>query len=168
MIRATQGNLPQIQKKIVCHRKSHGVKSSAGLAMRHRANPLPSIGAEKIFDAPILFSGMCALTFKKSETDILTFNEKQRIEGPLKLQLWNLLFNWYRELCQPEVSLHIKQLTQFGIICYKIVYETLHICMERHKSWFAQIPTHCYMYCLPHPLSLLSRQHPKEENNILF
>ena len=71
VIRATQGNLPHIHNKIVSHRKSLGAILSAGLARRHRANPLASIRAERIFGAPTLFSGMCALTLQKSETDIL-------------------------------------------------------------------------------------------------
>ena len=83
--RAIQGNLPHIHKKIVSHRKALCAILSAGLARRHRANPLASLRAERIFGAPVLFSGMCALILQKSETDILESHVKQTVEGLLKL-----------------------------------------------------------------------------------
>ena len=48
-------------------------------------------------------------------------------------------------------------------ILNKIARETLIICKESDKSWFAQIRSHCYLYGLPHPLSLLSQPLPKEQ-----
>ena len=172
VIRATQGNLPHIHKKIVSHRKSLGAILSAGLARRHRANPLASIRAERIFATPVLFSGMAALILKKSETDILTSHVKQTLEGLLKLHKKTPApFIYLISGTMPaEATLHIKQLTLFGMICRlpdnilnKIARETLLTCKDSDKSWFALIRTHCYTYGLPHPLSLLSRPPPKEE-----
>ena len=172
VMRATQGNLPHIHKKIVSHRKSLGAILSAGLARRHRANPLASIRAERIFATPVLFSGMAALILKKSETDILTSHVKQTLEGLLKLHKKTPApFIYLISGTMPaEATLHIKQLTLFGMICRlpdnilnKIARETLLTCKDSDKSWFALIRTHCYTYGLPHPLSLLSRPPPKEE-----
>ena len=172
VIRCTQGNLPHIHKKLVSYKKSLGAILFSGLSRRHRANPLASIRAERIFAAPILFSGMSSLNLNKSESDILASHVKTTIEGLLKL---------HQKTPEPvvflisgtmpgEAMLHLKQLTLFSMICRlptnilnKIARETLLTCKDSDKNWFAQIRSHCYRYGLPHPLTLLDKPLTKDE-----
>ena len=172
VMRSTHGNLPHIHKKIVSHKKSLGAILFSGLSRRHRSNPLASIRAERIFGAPVLFSGMSSLILSKSESDIIASHVKTTIEGLLKL---------YPRTPEPviflisgtlpgEAMLHLKQLTLFGMICRlpsnilnKIAREALLTCKDADKSWFAQIRSLCCRYGLPHPLTLLDKPLNKDD-----
>ena len=68
-----------------------------------------------------------------------------------------------------EATLHLKQLTLFGMISRlpnnilnTIARETLLTSKESNKNWFMQIRNICYQYGLPHPLTLLAQPQPKE------
>ena len=69
-----------------------------------------------------------------------------------------------------EATLHLKQLTLFGMISrsrlpdnilYRIAKEKL--LKGEKRSWFSQVLVLCNMYGLPHPLSLLASP-PKKEH----
>lgn len=69
-----------------------------------------------------------------------------------------------------EATLHLKQLTIFGMITRlpdnilnRIAKEMLVCSPQSDKNWFAQIRDICYQYDLPHPLLLL-RQPPTQQS----
>ena len=164
VIRSVTGNLPHLHQRLVNHRKAlHGILF-AGMSRRHRANPLSSIRADRIFGTPVLFSGLATLILKKSEIDILNSHVKNILQGLLKL---------YPRTPEPviflvagalpgEAMLHQKQLTLFGGITrlpnnvlHSIARESLISAGDSDGSWFGQIRKLCFQYNLPHPLSLL-------------
>ena len=171
IIRSVSGNLPHIQQRIVSHRKALASILFTGMSRRHRANPLASIRAEKIFGTPVLFSGMAALILKKSETEIISHHVKITLQGLLKLheKTPDPVIYFMSGTFPAEATLHLKQLTLFGMICrlhgnilYKIAEESLLTCSDTDKSWFAQISSLCFTYELPHPLKLLEDPPLKE------
>ena len=171
VIRSTLGNLAHIHQRLVSHKKSLGAILFTGMSRRHRANPLASIRAEKIFGAPTLFSGMASLILNKGETDILSHHVKQTVEGLLKLhpKTPEPVVFLLSGTMPAEATLHLKQLTLFGMICRlpdnilnKIAYEALLISDDKDKSWFGQIRSLCFKYALPHPLKQITTPLPKE------
>ena len=119
VLRSVNGNLPHIQQRIVHHRRALGAILSSGMARRHRANPLASIRADKIFGTPSLFSGMAALMLSKSEIEIINHHVKETLQNLLKLHKKTpepVIFLLSGSL-PGEAILHTKQLTLFGMIC---------------------------------------------------
>ena len=165
ILRSVNGNLPHIHQRIVKHRKALACLLFAGMSRRHRANPLASLRAEKIFGTPVLFSGLASLILKQSEVDIISYHVKQTTQDLLKLhQNTPDVFIFMMAGTLPgEAILHLKQLTLFGMICNlpgnilnQIAQEILLKNTEKDKSWFAQIQSLCFKYNLPHPLLLLA------------
>ena len=66
VLRSVSGNLPHLHQRLVNHRKALASILFTGMTRKHRANPLASLRAEKIFGAPVLFSGAAALILSKS------------------------------------------------------------------------------------------------------
>ena len=172
VIRSISGNLPHIHQRLVNHKKSLAAILFTGMSRRHRANPLAAIRAEKIFGAPVLFSGMATLILNKSEIVILSLHVKQTIEGLLKLhqKTPDPVVFLISGTMPAEATLHLKQLTLFGMICrlpanifHKIALEAFLVCTDNDKSWFSQIRSHCFKYGLLHPLKLLDNPPPKEQ-----
>ena len=135
------------------------------MSRRHRANPLASLRAEKIFGTHVLFSGLASLILKQSEVDIISYHVKQTTQNLLKLhQNTPDVFIFMMAGTLPGAAiLHLKQLTLFGMICNlpgnilnQIAQEILLKNTEKDKSWFAQIQSLCFKYNLPNPLLLLA------------
>ena len=107
----------------------------------------------------------------KGETDILSHHVKQTVEGLLKLhpKTPEPVVFLLSGTMPAEATLHLKQLTLFGMICRlpdnilnKIAYEALLISDDKDKSWFGQIRSLCFKYALPHPLKQITTPLPKE------
>ena len=118
IMRSVSGNLPHIQQRIVNHKKAMGAILFTGMSRRHRANPLASIRAEKIFGTPVLFSGMASLILHKSEIDIISHHVKETLQGLLKLydKTPDLVVFFMSGTFPAEATLHLKQFTLFGMI----------------------------------------------------
>ena len=135
-------------------------------------NPLASLRAEQIFGTPVLFYGVASLILNNTEVEIISQHAKHTTQNLLKL---------FKKTPEPviflisgtllgEGTLHLKQLTLFGMICQlpgnilnTIAKHILHSCTDNDKSWFAQIRSQCYTYSLPHPLILLENPPTKVE-----
>ena len=68
-----------------------------------------------------------------------------------------------------EATLHLKQLTLFGMLCrlpgnilHRIAREILTCSSQSDKNWYANVRDLCFQYNLPHPLVLLSQPQSKE------
>ena len=109
------GNLSHIQQRMASHRKALASILFCGMARRHRANPLSSLRAERIFGSPVLFSGLAALILNKTEVDIIAQHVKKTTQDLLKLPE-PVIFLVSGTLAG-EATLHLKQLTLFGMIC---------------------------------------------------
>ena len=168
VIRSVSGNLPHIHSRTAAHRKALAGILSAGLARRHRANPLASLRAEKVFGEPVLFSGVAPLILSKSEVNIIDLHVKNTVQSLLRLHDKTPdAFIFFMAGCLPgEATLHIKQLTLFGMICrlpgniLNSVAKQMILCPPPPiaMSWFCKITQLCFKYNLPHPLSML--EHP--------
>ena len=165
------GNLPHIHQRLVSHKKALGAILFTGMSRRHRANPLAAIRAEKIFGSPVLFSGLPSLILNKGEIELVSVHVKQTLEGLLKLhpKTPEPVVFLISGTMPAEATLHLKQLTLFGMICrlpenilHRIAKEALILSDDKDKSWFGQIRSICFMYGLPNPLSLLNVPPPKE------
>ena len=166
------GNLPHIQQRMTSHRKALASILFSGMSRRHRANPLSSLQAERIFGSPVLFSGLAALILNKTEVDTISQHVKKTTQDLLKLHEKTpepVIFLISGSL-PGEATLHLKQLTLFGMICRlpgnilnTIAKHILHTCKDNDKSWFSQIRSLCYRYSLPHPLALLEEPPTKGE-----
>ena len=172
VIRSPGGNLPHIHQRLVSHKKALGAILFTGMSRRHRANPLAAIRAEKIFGSPVLFSGLPSLILNKGEIELVSAHVKQTLEGLLKLhpKTPEPVVFLISGTMPAEATLHLKQLTLFGMICrlpenilHRIAQEALILSDDKDKSWFGQIRSICYMYGLPNPLSLLNVPPPKED-----
>ena len=171
VLRAVSGNLPHIQQRLVSHRKALGAILFSGMSRRHRANPLASLRADKIFGIPTFFSGLGTLILNRAETDIINQHVKETVQNLLKLhQKTPDPFVFLISGTMPgEAILHMKQLTIFGQVCRlpgnilnTIAKDILNSCSDNDNSWFGQIRTLCYKYALPHPLLLLDQPPNKE------
>ena len=182
ILRSVSGNLPHLHQRIVNHKKALASILHIGMTRRHRANPLASLRAERIFGAPVLFSGLAALILNRSEVDIVAQHVKETVQNLLKLYPKTpASFIFFISGSLPgEAQLHMKQLSLFGMITrlpdnilHKIAIEVLSNCSDTDKSWFGQIRTLCFTYGLPHPLTLLLEPLSKEvfkkviKNNIV-
>ena len=172
VLRSVSGNLPHLHQRIVNHKKSLGSILSMGLSRRHRANPAASLRADDMYAIPVLFSGVATLILSRSEIDIIALHVKETTQNLLKL---------YSRTPEPvvfflagrlpgEATLHLKQLTLFGMICrlpgnilHEIAVQLLTTSKQSNKSWFAEIRSLCYTYNLPHPLLLLQQPPSKEQ-----
>ena len=162
ILRSVSGNLPHIHQRIVKHKKALASILFTGMARRHRASPLASLQAERIFGSPVLFSGMAALILNKSEVEIIAQHVKQTVQNLLKLhqKTPDVVIFMISGTLPGEALLHMKQLTLFGMITRlpnNILFEIAkqNFLHGDKKSWFFQILALCNKYCLPHPLSLL-------------
>ena len=142
-----------------------------GLARKHRASPVAALRAEIIFATPVLYSGMASLLLTRSEIDILAQHVKETTQNLLKLHSKTpepVIFFLAGRL-PGEAQLHLKQLSLFGMICrlpgsilHNIAVKLLTTLSQSSRNWFSDIRNICYQYNLPHPLTLLKDQPPKE------
>ena len=71
IIRSTEGNLPHLLNRIVAHKKALGAKLFSGVARSRCGIPAASVSIEKIYGAPVLFSGLASLVLSRAEVNIL-------------------------------------------------------------------------------------------------
>ena len=172
VVRSLTGNLPHIHQRTVSHKRALAGILSMGLSRRHRANPIAALRAETVFATPVLYSGMASIFVSKSEALILAKHVKETTENLLKLHPKTpepVVFFLAGRL-PGEATLHLKQLTLFGMICRlpgnilnTIAYRLLTFSSQSSKNWFSDIRTLCFKYNLPHPLKLL-REPPSKES----
>ena len=64
-------SLPHLLNRIVEHKKALGATLFSGVARSHRGNPATAVNIEKIYGAPVLFSGLASLVLSRAEINIL-------------------------------------------------------------------------------------------------
>ena len=164
IVRSVAGNLPHLHQRMANHRRALNGLLFAGMSRRHRANPLSSLRADKIFGSPVLFSGLASLILSKSEMEILNSHVKDILQGLLKLypKTPDPVFYFISGSMPGESLLHLKQLTLFGAvtrlpgnIIHTVAKDTLITASDNDGSWYGQIRSLCFQYNLPNPLTLL-------------
>ena len=164
IVRSVAGNLPHLHQRMANHRRALNGLLFAGMSRRHRANPLSSLRADKIFGSPVLFSGLASLILSKSEIDILNSHVKDILQGLLKLypKTPDPVLYLISGSMPGEALLHLKQLTLFGAvtrlpgnIIHTVAKDTLITASDNDGSWYGQIRSLCFQYNLPNPLTLL-------------
>ena len=171
-IRSPSGNLPHILQRLVSHKKTLGAILNMGLSRRHRANPLACIRAETIYAIPVLFSGLASLVLNKTEVDAIALHVKETLQNLLKLHSATpdpVVF-FLAGVLPGEATLHLKQLTLFGMISrlpnniiYRIALQKLTSAPQSEKNWFSLIRELCCKYDLPHPITLLTQPQTKNQ-----
>ena len=164
VIRSTSGNLPNLMKRVLAHKKSLGSLYSAGLAKGHRASPAACLFVNKLHGVPVLMSGLSSQVLSKSEINLVSQHHKKTLQNLQKLHANTpdpVVFFLAGSLPGSAV-LHQRQLTIFGMISrlpgsllHEHAVRMLTVSKPSSMSWFLQIRDICLQYSLPHPLSLL-------------
>ena len=77
ILRLSSSNLPIVlRQKITAHKRQLGSILHTGIARGHHGNPAASLRAQRIYDPPVLMSGLGTLVLDKSEKDILNQHYK--------------------------------------------------------------------------------------------
>ena len=85
IIRSVSGNLPNLLRRIIAHKKALGMVLHTGIAKGHHGNPAASIRVNQIYGLPVLMSGLGALVLNKSEKDILNQHHKITLQNLMRL-----------------------------------------------------------------------------------
>ena len=85
ILRAVTGNLPNILKQIIAHKKKLGAVLHTGVAQGHHGNPAASLRVNQIYGLPVLLSGLGALLLNRSEKDIINQHHKNTLQNLMRL-----------------------------------------------------------------------------------
>ena len=171
VLRSTEGNMPTITARFNAHRRALASIMHAGLAYRHRTNPVYNLRIEKLYATPVLLSGLGALVLKKGEVDVIDKHYSGTLCRLLRLheKTPRCVTHFLAGSLPASALLHIRQVGLFLMICRLKNNELLHHATyvfsngSPHKtSWFHQIEVICKEYLLPHPLSMLQNP-PKKD-----
>ena len=145
---------------------------AAGLAYRHRANPVAAIKVHQTYAMPVLLSGLASLVLNAVETNTIDHHVKITLERLQKLhQNTPTPVVMFMSGSLPGLAiLHQRQLSLFGMICrlpdnilFEIAVERFSSASTNKGSWFGEIRTLCLKYHLPHPYDLLNSNYSKEK-----
>ena len=176
VLRNTGGNLPHIVNRLAAHKRALYALLPAGLASRHRCNPLASLRINQLYCVPVLVSGLASLVLSKAELKIIDDHYLKTLQSLLRLhkRTPRSVVHYLAGSLPAQALLHQKQLTLFSMICHlkedplhhRAEYALLHY-GRSSRSWFIQVKDICIMYGLPHPLELLSHPINKDKLKIL-
>ena len=128
-------------------------------------SPLVQHHLWKVYNLPVLLSGLSALPIKSSQTKSFSVFHNKVMRGILKLSNSSPIPALYFLLgdLPIEAVLHINTLTLFhniwsnpDLTVHKIVKYALMMCQNNSSTWSNHIQQLCLKYSLPSPLSLLS------------
>ena len=71
VIRSCDGNIPNLMNRFAAHRGSIAANLFTGTARSHRGNLAASLKIEKLYAAPVLFSGLASLVLSKTEVNLI-------------------------------------------------------------------------------------------------
>ena len=172
IVRSVHGNLPNIQARLLAHKRAVFSILPAGLAKGYHGNPAAAMRVERLYGAPVMLSGLATMVLTNMEIGLASGHFKQHVQRLLKLH-WGTpdCVVWFLSGCLPtEALLHLKQFTLFGMICRLKDGENLLANHARNvfasskpsaKSWFSQIQSLCLKYSLPHPITFLNKKQTK-------
>ena len=171
ILRNVNGNLPNILNRITAHRKALGATLHTGIARNHRGNPAASVRVVNMYGIPVLLSGLGSLVLLKSEIQMIDHHHKEILENLMRLHPYTpqCVVSFLAGSLPATALLHQKMLSIFGMIC-RLKSDILHhhasqvlvASRPSSKSWFIEIRNLCLQYGLPHPLTLLQSNIPKE------
>ena len=176
VLRSTGGNLPHIVNRLAAHKKALYALLPAGLASRHRGNPLASLKINQLYCLPVLVSGLASLVLTKAELKIIDDHYLKTLQSLLRLhrRTPRSIVYYLAGSLPAQALLHQKQMTLFSMICHlkedplqhHAEYAMLHY-GRSSRSWFIQLKDICIQYGLPHPLELLSHPISKEKLKVM-
>ena len=157
--------------RFAAHRGSIAANLFTGTARSHRGNLAASLKIEKLYAAPVLFSGLASLVLSKTEVNLIDQHYMNTLRA---------LINCHSGTPQPFVLflsgslpgkavLHLRQLSLFSMVTRlpknPLFTRAKHILTtgsQSSKSWFWDIRDICLQYGLPHPLTLMENPLTKE------
>ena len=176
IVRANEGNMPNIFKRISSFKKSLGNLVSCGLARGHRSNPAASLRIMSIYCTPVLMSGLGSLLLSDKEIALIDQQFKRTLQKLLKLPVNTpSCMVYFTSGNLPATALiHLKYFSLFGMICRLVhdplhahALQVLHTTQLTPNSWFVRLRNLLIQYDLPHPLTLLrsppSKAHFKKQ-----
>ena len=164
MVRASEGNMPNIFKRISAFKKSLGNLVSCGLARGHRSSPAASLSIMSIYCTPVLMSGLGSLLLSDKETALIEQQFKRTLQKLLKLPVnTSPCMVYFISGNLPATALvHLKCFSLFGMICRLVqdplhahALQVFHTSQLTPNSWFVRLRNLLIQYELPHPLILL-------------
>ena len=167
---ARLGNATNVLERLKAHNHQLFSILPAGLALGHHANPAACIRVEQQYALPVLLSGLAALCLSKTEIRTVSTCYKNALQRLMKLyERTPDCAVYFLAGSLPGVALlHLRQLSLFLMVCHlksdplhTIAQNTLVCAKPTSHSWFQNIRDICILYCLPHPLTLLSFPPPK-------
>ena len=80
ILRAIDGNMPNILKRICSHTKAINAVLPTGMALAHSGNPAASLRLERLYGCPVLLSGLAALVLSCQELAVLHHHHKTTMQ----------------------------------------------------------------------------------------
>ena len=164
VLRSTTGNQPHIQNRVTMFNNAVHALFPAGLARRHRGNPIPALKLAQLYAVPVLLAGLASLVLSQKEMNIIDGHYLKTLQRLLRLHDRSpRSIIYYLAGSLPACAIiHKKQMTLFSMICHlrrdPLNSHAYHVLLQHEKfprSWFIQIRLICLLYGLPHPLQLL-------------
>ena len=170
-MRSTAGNLPHVLDRVTAHNRALGAVLHSGIARAHRGNPATGLKLAKLHALPVLLSGLGCLVLKQNEINVIDQHSKHTIDGILRLLPGtpHCVSLFLAGSLSGRAHVHLRQLSLFGMVC-RLPNNVLHhhalysltTSKPSQNSWFTEIRNLCLLYNLPHPLTLLKSNLPKE------
>ena len=163
ILRSTNGNMPNILRRVAAFKKALGSIVSCGLSQGRSSNPVASLRILNMYGTPVLMSGLASLVLSDKEVGCIDQQYKRKLQNIIKLPLSSpaSLVYFISGSLPATAILHLRQLTLFSMVC-RLPGDPLHIYAEyvlstsaSPASWFLQIRDLHLKYHLPHPLQLL-------------
>ena len=166
--------MPHIMARLSAHTRAVMAVLPCGMAKGHSGNPAASLRVERLYDCPLLLSGLSSLVLKNSELTVIHHHYKvilQRIIKLIKLhQNSPECVVMFLSVSLPATALvHLGMLGLLGMIARLGPNNILHkrgiqvlLSNTPGKSWFTQIRSICQEYGLQDPLITLQSPSSKD------
>ena len=175
VLRSTEGNGPTILARFAAHKRALAGVMQTGLAKSHRSNPASAIQIERMYAVQVRLSGLASLVLSKKEVDMIDAHYQETLRQLQKLHknTPRCVTYFLAGSLPGSALLHLRQLTLFSMICalpenilHQLASNFFNAITNFNGSWFQQIRNLCLMYNLPHPMSILSADHNKNDFKI--
>ena len=119
VLRSNQGNLPNINRRIVAHKRALASICSVGIARAHRGSPASALKLQETYGTSVLLSGLASLVLSSKEVKLLENHYKHTLENIQKLHKSTPQSVVYllAGTLPIEAILHCRQLSLFSMIC---------------------------------------------------
>ena len=167
VLRDVDGNMAHIMARLSAHTRAVMAVLPSGMAKGHSGNPAASLRVERLYDCPLLLSGLSSLVLKNSELTVIHHHYKvilQRIIKLIKLHQNSpeCVVMFLSGSLPANAVVHLRMLGLLSMIALLGPNNILHkrgiqvlVSDTPGKSWFTQNRSICQEYGLQDPLITL-------------